>query len=144
MELPPPQGLFCAPPRNTARAASFVLHFLFQQGRVAQHLLARRYAELFQNVVVVKFERAFPDVKDVGDFFCGFAVQIEIKNGLFGFCKLSQSDFECFVVVRVDLSFTGICQPLDFSLSLADFGGLGFGYGCKLDILALQPVCLQI
>ena len=65
---------------------SFVLRFLFQQSCVAQHLFTRRHAEFFQNIVVVEFERTVAYIKYIGDFFCGFALQIEVKNGFFGFC----------------------------------------------------------
>lgn len=67
---------------------SFALRFLFQQSCVAQHLFARRHAEFFQNIVVVEFERTFAYIEYIGDFLCGFALQIEVKNGFFCFCKL--------------------------------------------------------
>lgn len=60
---------------------SFALRFLFQQSCVAQHLFARRRAEFFQNIVVVEFERTFAYIKYIGDLLCGFALQIEVKNG---------------------------------------------------------------
>lgn len=47
-----------------------LLRFLFKQSCVAQHMLARRHAEFFK--YVVEFERAFADIKDAGDFVCGF------------------------------------------------------------------------
>ena len=68
---------------------SFVLLFLFQQSCVAQHLFAGRHTEFFQNIVIVEFERTFAYMKCIGDFFCGFALQIEVKNGFFCFCKVS-------------------------------------------------------
>ena len=43
-------------------------------------MFARRHAEFFQNVVVVEFKRAFADIKDVGDFVCGLAVNIQVEN----------------------------------------------------------------
>ena len=67
---------------------SFVQHFLFQQSCIAQHLFTRRNAEFFQNIVVVEFERTFAYIKYIGDFFCGFALQIKVKNGFFRFSKL--------------------------------------------------------
>ena len=43
-------------------------------------MFARGHAEFFQYVVVVEFERAFADIKDVGDFVCGLAVNIQIER----------------------------------------------------------------
>ena len=116
----------------------FALRFLFKQSRVAKHLFAGGNAEFFQNIVVVEFERAFADTKNVGDFFCAFAVQIEIENRLFRFRKFFQTDFECFVVVGVYLVFPGISQPFDLGLPLSDFGGLVFGYDSKFFVTAFQ------
>lgn len=53
-------------------------------------MFARGYSEFFQNVVVVEFERAFADIKDVGDFVCGLAVKIQVENRSFRFCEFFQ------------------------------------------------------
>lgn len=53
-------------------------------------MFARGYSEFFQNVVVVEFERAFADIKDVGDFVCGLAVNIQVENRSFRFREFFQ------------------------------------------------------
>jgi hypothetical protein len=53
-------------------------------------MFARGRSEFFQNVVVVKFERAFADIKDVGDFLCGLVVKIQVENHSFRFCEFFQ------------------------------------------------------
>ncbi len=125
-------------------AKLLVLRFLFQQSCVAQHLFARRHAEFFENIVVVKFERAFAYIEHIGYFLCGFALQIEVENGFFRFSKLFQPEFEHFVIVGSYLCFTGISQTFDFGLPLSDFVCLVFGYGRKFFVAAFQIFRFEI
>ena len=53
-------------------------------------MFARGHAEFFQNVMVVEFERAFADIKDVGDFLCRLAVKKQVENRSFRFCEFFQ------------------------------------------------------
>ena len=107
-------------------------------------MFARGHAEFFQNVVVVEFKRAFADIKDVGDFVCGLAVNIQVENLSFRFREFFQPGFERLVVVRIDFVFAGIRKPFDFGLSLVDFGGLVFGDACKFLVLAFQLIRFEI
>ena len=89
--------------------------------------------------MVVEFERAFADIKRVGDFFCGFALKVKVENGSFRSGKFFETDFERLVVVGIYFVFTRISKPFDFRLSLVDFGGLVFGYDCEFVVAAVFP-----
>lgn len=130
--------------RTSAGSGRSVAGLLFQQRRVAQHLLAGGNAEFFQNIVIVEFEGAFADVEEAGDLFCGFALQIEVEDGFFGFGQFFQPDSECLVVIRVDLALAGICQSFDLCPMPVDFDRLRFRYAGELVILPFQAIRFEV
>lgn len=90
--------------------------FLFEEGGEAEHLFAGGDAEFAEDVVVVVFEGALLDGADFEDFVCGFAIEIELKHGLFHFGEGFYACFECLIGVGIDLGFARIGKARDFGL----------------------------
>lgn len=95
-----PNGLFNKKRQRFQRKIMlFALNFLFEKGRIAEHLLARGNSEFAQNIVVVIFERALLYVANFHNFVCGFAFEVQAEDLFFGFGEGLQPRLEHLVVV---------------------------------------------
>ena len=72
---------------------------------VTKHLFTGGYAQLTQNIVIMIFQRAFLDARQLKDLFCAFSRKLIFKNISLGFRKSLKSGKEITVILRVYLRF---------------------------------------